>query len=55
MPCSRCGKNRPARPNPPSGTRRPGTVIPGKPTNGQNINRSPKEAITGLKYVPESN
>lgn len=54
MPCSRCGKNRPATSNPPSGTRRPGTVIPGR-QNGSSKPQSPKEAITGLKYVPNNN
>lgn len=56
MSCSRCGQNRTPRPvPPPSAISRPGGVyhqpVP-RPTPVLSGNRSARDLITGLKYVP---
>lgn len=52
MSCGRCGNNKNSRPaQPPTSVGRPGTMAPS--TNGRGS--SPRDTITGLRYVPSSN
>lgn len=58
MSCSRCGGRKPSRPmNPPSSIRpgsNPTGIVPNPAPTVPGSTRNPRDAITGLRYVPNN-